>query len=190
MYRAVGWLARQEGVAMDDETALGALAQGISIRVQDQDSDRVIVGEHQVGPELFSPDIGRYASLVAVVPEVRQAMVREQRAMAAEGKIVMAGRDIGTVVLPHADLKLFITASVEERARRRWRDFRREGREIDFEEVLQETRARDRRDSTRADSPLTPAEDAIMLDTDQISVEEVVGLILEQIRQRCKPAEE
>jgi CMP/dCMP kinase len=186
MYRAVGWLARQQAVHIEDEEALGKLAQGTSIRIVGEDSNQVIVGERQVGPELRSPDIARYASLVATIPEVRRAMVREQRAMAVEGKIVMVGRDIGTVVLPNADLKVFLTASVEERARRRWREFRRE---VDFSEVLQETRARDHRDSTRADSPLVPAQDAFLVDTTENDVNQVVDLILEQAQQRFGVAE-
>jgi CMP/dCMP kinase len=93
----------------------------------------------------------------------------------------MVGRDIGTVVLPNADLKVYLTASVEERARRRWRQFRQEGREVDYEDVLQETRARDRRDTTRADSPLRAAEDALQINSDHLSVEQVVDRIFEQI---------
>ena len=189
MYRAVGWLARQQAVHIEDEEAVGKLAQSASIRIVGEDSDQVMVGEQPVGPELRSPDMARYASLVATIPEVRRAMVREQRAMAVAGKIVMVGRDIGTVVLPNADLKVFLTASVEERARRRWREFRREGREVDFSEVLQETRARDRRDSTRADSPLVPAQDAFLVETTDNDVNQVVDLILEQVQQRFGVAE-
>ena len=189
MYRAVGWLSRQQGLHPDDEEAIGRLAQSTTVRIVGEDSDQVMVGDQEVGPELHTPEIARYASLVATIPEVRRAMVREQRAMSAEGKIVMVGRDIGTVVLPDAELKIFLTASVEERARRRWRQFRREGREVDYNEVLQETRARDRRDSTRADSPLRAALDAVTLETDHLSVEQVVDLILEQVRQRAKVAE-
>jgi cytidylate kinase len=116
-------------------------------------------------------------------------MVREQQVMSDEGKIVMVGRDIGTVVLPDADLKIFLTAAVEERARRRWRQLRQEGREVEYDEVLQETRARDRRDSTRADSPLLAAIDAVTVETDHLSVEQVADLILEHVRQRDKVAE-
>ena len=189
MYRAVGWLSRQQGLHPDDEEAMGRLAQSTSVRMISEDSDQVLVDAQQVGPELHTPEIARYASLVATIPEVRRAMVREQRAMAAEGDIVMVGRDIGTVVSPDADLKIFLTASVEERARRRWRQFRREGREVDYTEVLQETRARDRRDSTRADSPLLAAPDAVTLETDHLSVDQVVGLILEHVRQHDKVVE-
>lgn len=189
MYRAIGWLSQQQGLHPDDEEAIGKLAQSTTVRIVGEDSNQVIVGDQQVGPELNTPEIARYASLVATIPQVRQAMVREQRAMSAEGRIVVVGRDIGTVVLPDADLKIFLTASVEERARRRWRQFRQEGREVDYAEVLQETRARDRRDSTRADSPLRAADDAVTLNTDQQTVDRVVQLLLEQVRKRDKVAE-
>ena len=115
---------------------------------------------------------------MATVPEVRRSLVAQQRVLAAQGDIVMVGRDIGTVVLPGADLKIFVTGSVRERARRRWRDLLREDREVDFEQVLQDTRARDYRDSTRADSPLVAADDAVTVDTDGMTVEQVVERII------------
>ena len=182
MYRAVGWLSRQQGLHPDDEEAIGKLAQSTTVRIVGDDSDQVMVGDQQVGPELHSPDIARYASLVATISQVRRAMVREQRVMSAEGNIVVVGRDIGTVVLPDADLKIFLTASVEERARRRWRQFQREGREVDYTEVLQETRARDWRDSTRSDSPLKAAVDAVTLESDHLTVDQVVDRVLAQVR--------
>ena len=125
-------------------------------------------------------------SQVAQVPEVRRALVEQQRALAAEGRIVMVGRDIGTVVLPNAGLKLFITASPEVRARRRWQELRGQGQDPEFEQVLQETRERDRTDSHRADSPLMPAEDAVLVDTDELSIEQVTDLIIQQVQDRVQ----
>jgi CMP/dCMP kinase len=181
MYRAVAWLAREKNVPVDDDDAVGALAEGMALRVLDSETDRVMIGDREVDSALQSPDVARNASLVAAIPRVRRAMVRQQRDLAGQGNIVMVGRDIGTVVLPNADLKVYLTASVEERARRRWRQFRQEGREVDYEDVLQETRARDRRDTTRADSPLRAAEDALQINSDHLSVEQVVDRIFEQI---------
>jgi CMP/dCMP kinase len=181
MYRAVAWLAREKHVPVDDDDAVGALAEGMALRVLDSETDRVMIGDREVDSALQSPDVARNASLVAAIPRVRRAMVRQQRDLAGQGNIVMVGRDIGTVVLPNADLKVYLTASVEERARRRWRQFRQEGREVDYEDVLQETRARDRRDTTRADSPLRAAEDALQINSDHLSVEQVVDRIFEQI---------
>jgi cytidylate kinase len=101
--------------------------------------------------------------------------------MASEGKIVMVGRDIGTVVLPNADMKIYITASPEERARRRWKEFQAQGRETDYQSVLNETKARDDVDTQRDDSPLKPAEDAWVLDTDGLTGNEVVDLIVQRV---------
>ena len=121
MYRAITWLALQLGTPIDDEEALGALAEGHPVRIQGPDSDKVLVGKWSIGPEMREPQVTGLVSLVARVPTVREALVRQQRLLAVEGRIIMAGRDIGTVVLPEADLKVFLTASLESRAQRRWR---------------------------------------------------------------------
>ena len=114
---------------------------------------------------------------------VRRALVDQQRILAAEGNIVMVGRDIGTVVLPKADLKVFLAASPENRARRRWREMSDQGQGVPFQQVLQETKARDEIDTGREDSPLTPAGDAFVLDTEELTVEQVVERIFERIRE-------
>ena len=181
MYRAVGWLSRERQVSLEDDAGLGRLAREVPIRVEIGEGNMVTVGDCQLGAELEEQDVARRASLVATVPEVRRALVAQQRVLAAEGDIVMVGRDIGTVVLPGADLKIFVTGSVRERARRRWRDLLREDREVDFEQVLQDTRARDYRDSTRADSPLVAADDAVTVDTDGMTVEQVVEQIISRL---------
>ena len=107
----------------------------------------------------------------------------QQRRMASKGQIVMVGRDIGTVVLPSADMKIYITAPSEERARRRWKEFQSQGRKADYQSVLNETRARDELDSQRDDSPLKPAEDAWVLDTDGLTGDEVVDLIVQRVKE-------
>ncbi len=181
MYRAVTWLALRDQLPMEDEAALGELARRSSILPQGQNSDRVLVGEVELGEkDLRDPQVDRHVSLVSQVSEVRRAMVRRQRELATEGEMVMVGRDIGTVVLPDADLKVFMSASVEERARRRWRDLLGQGYEVPFSQILRETEARDHIDSHRADSPLLPAEGAFQMDTDGRSIDEVVDLILAQ----------
>ena len=184
MYRAITWLALQRKVSIADEAGLGQLAQETTIRLAGQDSRTVLVSGELVGPELWEPKVVQNVSQVAQVPEVRRALVEQQRALAAEGQIIMVGRDIGTVVLPDADLKLFITASTEVRARRRWKELRNQGQDSDFEQVLQETRQRDRIDSQRADSPLIPAEDAVLVETGELSAEQVTDLIIKQVRER------
>ena len=127
MYRAIAWLARQKGISLQDAPALGELAESSQFSLEGQDSSRVTVGGQELGEELRAPEISQLASQVAAVPAVRRAMVQQQQAMAGAENIVMVGRDIGTVVLPEADLKVFLNASPEERARRRWQEMRDQG---------------------------------------------------------------
>ena len=183
MYRAITWLSLQREIPAEDEEALGQLARDNPIRLQGQDSDKVLIGGAQVGPELRDPSVDRRVSLVSQVSQVRRALVQQQRALAKEGKIVLVGRDIGTVVLPGADLKIFVTASLEERARRRWRDQLAQRTETNYQQVLEETRSRDELDSHRADSPLKPAEDAWQMSTEGLSVDQVVNLILQRAQE-------
>ncbi len=186
MYRAITWLALKNATSMGDETALGALAGENPIRLDGWNSDQVLVGGVSVGTELREAEVDHHVSLVSRVPAVRRALVQQQRAIASHNNIVMVGRDIGTVVLPDADLKIFITASLEERSRRRWREFLAQGREADFQRVLDETKTRDEVDSQRADSPLTPAEDAWVLNTDGLTGEQVVDLIVQRVNESCR----
>ncbi len=186
MYRAITWLSLQREIPAEDEEALGQLARDNPIRLQGQDSDKVLICGAQVGPELRDPSVDRRVSLVSQVSQVRRALVQQQRALAKEGKIVLVGRDIGTVVLPDADLKIFVTASLEERARRRWRDQLAQRTETDYQQVLEETRARDDLDSHRADSPMKPAEDAWQVSTEGLSVDQVVNLILRRAQELPK----
>ncbi len=186
MYRAITWLALKNATSMEDETALGALAGENPVRLDGWNSDQVLVGGVSVGPELREAEVDHHVSLVSRVPAVRRALVQQQRAIASHNNIVMVGRDIGTVVLPDADLKIFITASLEERSRRRWREFLAQGRQADFQRVLDETKTRDEVDSQRADSPLTPAEDAWVLNTDGLTGEQVVDLIVQRVNESCR----
>ena len=186
MYRAITWLSLQREIPVEDEEALGQLARDNPIRLQGQDSDQVLIGGARVGPELRDPSVDRHVSLVSRISQVRRALVQQQRSLAKEGKIVLVGRDIGTVVLPGADLKIFVTASLEERARRRWRDQLAQTTETDYQQVLEETRARDELDSHRADSPLKPAEDAWQVSTEGLSVDQVVNLILQRAQEISK----
>jgi cytidylate kinase len=183
MYRAITWLALRLGIPMDDEASLGALADETPILFAGRDSDRVLLGEHEVGPELRESQVDSHVSLVSRIPQVRRAMVRQQRILAEQGDIIMVGRDIGTVVLPEAPLKVFMSASLEERARRRQREMLQQGQAVDFSQVLRETEARDYIDSHRADSPLTPAKDSFLVDTDGLTPNQVVELILQWVQQ-------
>ena len=181
MYRAITWLALKNATHIEDEVALGTLADETPIMLDSSNSDRVLVDGISVGPELREAEVDRHVSLVSRVSSVRSALVAQQRRMASEGRIIVVGRDIGTVVLPNADLKIYITASSEERSRRRWKEFQAQGRETDYQSVLNETRARDDVDTQRDDSPLKPAEDAWVLDTDGLTGDEVVDLIVHRV---------
>ena len=181
MYRAITWLALRQGISVDDESALGALAEAHPVSLVGDDSDQVRVGGHLVGPELRDSQVTGQVSLVSGVSAVRSAMVRQQRMIGAQGDIIMVGRDIGTVVLPRADLKVFLNASPEVRARRRWQEMRDQGQSVNLQQVLQETVARDELDTLRADSPLVPAADALRVDTDLLSAEQVVEDLLAHI---------
>ncbi|MBQ11362.1 MAG: cytidylate kinase [Planctomyces sp.] len=181
MYRAITWLALKNATPIEDEAALSTLADETPIMLDGSNSDRVLVDGISVGPELREAEVDHHVSLVSRVSSVRSALVAQQRRMASEGKIVMVGRDIGTVVLPNADMKIYITASPEERARRRWKEFQAQGRETDYQSVLNETKARDDVDTQRDDSPLKPAEDAWVLDTDGLTGNEVVDLIVQRV---------
>ncbi len=183
MYRAITWLALRNATPIEDSEALGALASSHPVTLDGGDSDRVLVGGFGVGAELREPEVDRHVSLVSRVPQVRRALVEQQRVIASQGRIVMCGRDIGSVVLPGADLKIFISASLEERARRRLAELLARGFDSDLEQVLEETRVRDDLDTNRSDSPLTPAEDSWVLVTDNLSVDEVVDLVMLRVCQ-------
>ena len=186
MYRAITWLALRREVAMEDEAGLGRLAREATLSLKGTEGNVLLLDyaacRRELGPELRAAEIDRHVSLVARVSQVRRELVRQQRSIAdSSGGIVMVGRDIGTVVLPHADLKVFMTASPEVRARRRHADLTAQGQPADLQQVLAETIARDEIDSQREDSPLAPADDALMLNTDNLTVAQVVDMILERL---------
>ncbi len=183
MYRALTRLALERGIDPHDEAALGALARQARMTLEPGPPDapeatRIRVDGLDVTDELRLPDVGMAVSLVSRVPAVRQAMVAHQRRLAAEGGVVMMGRDIGTVVLPDAPLKIYLDASPEERARRRYRELRAAGRETTLEREREEIAHRDAIDSERAVSPLRPAEDAVVINTDGLALDAVVERVL------------
>ena len=183
MYRAVTWLALDRQTPIADEAAVTALAETVDIdvlppTVDDGRQSTVLVNGQDVTWALREPRVNANVSPVAAYGGVRAAMVAQQRRIAARGAIVMVGRDIGTVVLPDAELKVFLVASAEERARRRWLEEQARAGSRTFDEVLAEIRRRDEIDSTRAIAPLRPAEDAIIVDSTGLNPGEVVDEIL------------
>jgi len=186
MYRALAWAARRDGIGADDQTRVSELVEEVRIRIRPRADglNQVIVDGDDITSEIRSPEISQLASRLSAMPPVRRRMVALQQDMAREGGVVMEGRDIQTVVLPEAEVKIFLTASAEERARRRWEELRGRGREADLQHVLADIEARDARDTTRADSPLKPAPDAVHVDTDGLTVEQVVAKVLAIVKER------
>ncbi len=180
MYRAVAWKALRDGVALADEAAIAALARTAVFGLSD---GRIAIDGHDVTAEIRTPEIDAAAASVARLPDVRAALVARQRAYGEAGGIVMEGRDIGTVVFPRADVKLYLDASADERARRRAQDAAHAASRDNggVANVAQALAARDQSDRTRTVSPLTLAEDAVYLDTTGLSIDEVVALALAAI---------
>lgn len=181
MYRAVTHAALDRGLDLRDSAAIGELAQTLPIDVSldcDGSGTRIAIDGSDVTPHLRSQPVEDAVSLVSRIAAVRDALVSRQREIAEQQPIVMAGRDIGTVVLPHADLKVYLDASIEERARRRYADFLAVGHEVSKEIVLEDIRRRDRIDSEREMSPLRPADDAVIIDTDGLSLDDVMAQVI------------
>jgi cytidylate kinase len=178
MYRAAAYLALRRGVDLDNERAILALIAAHRIRLIPDDAAapgyRVTIDDNDTGSHLFDPDVSSAVSTVAALPGVRVAMVDEQRAISREGPVVMAGRDIGTVVLPDARFKFFLTASVDERAERRAREFAERGIDVPLAEVRAQIEERDRLDRTRAVAPLVAAADALTIDSTAIDAATVI----------------
>lgn len=182
MYRAVAWQALQNDTALDDAEALGAIARGYDIEFGHAPGEpvpkRVFIGGAEVTEAIRTAEIDRAVSPVSAVPAVREALVEQQRRIGRAGNYVVEGRDIGTVVFPEAETKVFLTASDEERARRRvLQNAERGVGSTDYEEVLADLIRRDEADSSRAASPLRAAEDASRIDSTAHSMEEVIGMI-------------
>ena len=184
MYRAVTWLALQRGIPMTDEAALTALAERTVIEVlrptvDDGRQYTVLTDGADVTWEIRRPEVDQNVSPVSAYPGVRAALTAQQRRIALAGRIVMVGRDIGTVVLPEAELKIYLDAAVEERARRRYRELQARGvPAVDYGEVLATMRRRDHIDSTRAAAPLRAAPDAYLLDSTNLTIEQVLERML------------
>jgi len=185
MYRAVALKAQRRGVALDDAAALERMARETHIDLEGgPEGQRVLLDGEDVSEAIRTAEISLAASQVAVVPGVRDVMVAEQRRAGERGGVVMEGRDIGTVVFPDAGLKIFLEASVEARAERRWREHQEKGDGLTFAQVVEEIRERDLRDSTRETSPLVRAADAVLVGNTAMDAEETARLIALLARER------
>lgn len=185
MYRAVALRARERGLNLEDPSALASLAEGMEIEYVLRDAEtRVHVDGRDVTGELRRPGVGEDASKLSRFEAVRRVLTEKQRACARAGRVVMEGRDIGTVVLPDADLKVFLDADPEERARRRQRQWREKGIEASVEELAREIRSRDARDEGREVAPLMAARDAVRIDTTRVDADGVLERILSELARR------
>lgn len=180
MYRAVTKLAAERGIDPHDADAVIHLARSTELRL---DGDRVWADGAELTEGIYDADSMDALPIISAIPAVREALVAQQRRM-GQGGVVMAGRDIGTVVFPNADHKFFLVASLDEKVRRRAAQYERRGERADPEAMRKEVEARDRVDTERAVAPLRPAADAIVIDTDRLDVEKVVAQILEHVSMR------
>ena len=185
MYRALTWKALHQGVNGGDEDRLCQLASSLQLTLSFEDGRlRVFMDGEEVSREIRSPQVSQMVSIVSRHPRVRRIMVGRQRRIGEKGGIVVEGRDIGTVVFPQADLKIYLDADPQERARRRMKELRAKGINSPLDEQLSSLAARDRLDSQRKDSPLRKADDAILIDTTHLSIEEEVRAVLDLIKGR------
>jgi len=187
MYRAVTWIALQRNMDLRDEATLTALAEEaqIDIRPPSKDDGRacdVVIGEKDVTWDMRGGEVDANVSAVSAYPGVRKALSEQQRRIGLRGRVVMVGRDIGTVVLPEADLKIYLDASAEQRAKRRYDEMLARGDKADYDQILKMVIERDHIDSTRAVAPLRPAHDAVIIDSDSLDADDV----FERVMKLCK----
>ncbi len=187
LYRAVGYTAMQKGVSLDAIEAVIAHLPQMKVAIRYVEGvQHVFVNEEDVSAVIRTQEVAAYASKVSALPEVRQFLFDLQQQLARENNVVMDGRDIGTVVLPHADVKIYLTASVEERARRRYKELCEKGVEADLATIEQEIAQRDAQDMSRAVAPLKQAEDAVLVDSSDMDLEQSVQAIKAIIQAKVK----
>jgi cytidylate kinase len=187
MYRAAALAVIESGVSTTDRAAVAEAVARADINLEgDPDSLQVRLNGRDVSEEIRTEEVSHSSSLISTIPEVRRTLVNRQRELGTRsgGGVVLDGRDIGTVVFPQADIKFFLTAAPEARAQRRYEEDRLKERDAIFEDTLADINTRDRRDSTRNDSPLRIADDAIVIDSTELSIDEVFERMLEAIRER------
>ena len=186
MYRSVAWKFLQTGKDFD-EALISSLAKTMVIEFKPEASvNRVFVDGAEVTDAIRSAEVTANVSRVAAIGSVREAMVAQQRRMGESGGVLMDGRDIGTVVFPNAQLKIFLTASVEERALRRYKELMAKDQDVDLAQLKEDIASRDKQDSERAISPLRQAEDALLLDTNHMNIEQVTAKILHLVEEKAQ----
>lgn len=186
LYRTIGLAASRKGISMDDKDRIVSLLDEIEVKLafNDEGTQIVLLNGEDVSGYIRTPQASMYASAVSAIPEVRAFLLDLQRNMAKNDNVIMDGRDIGTVVLPDAKIKIFLTASAEKRAMRRYKENIEKGIDVSYEDVLKDVNERDYNDSHRAIAPLKPAEDSITVDTSDYDFEGSKNLLLKVIRER------
>jgi len=189
MYRAVTWAVLQRGIPIEDEQAVSRLAEEVRIdvlqpAVEDGRQYTVCVDGQDVTWDLRRPEVEHGVSPVSAYPAVRAALTAQQRRIGLQGRVVMVGRDIGTVVLPEAPLKIYLDATAEARARRRYLENRERGQKVRYADILRAMRRRDRIDSQRDAAPLRPADDAVIIDTTDLHIQQVMAQVRELVLRR------
>lgn len=187
MYRALALKVLREGIDLADDVHLDEVVRVSEIDLRERQGElEVMLDGRNVGGEIRTPEVSQMASKVSALPVVRRRMLELQRALGRRGSLVAEGRDIGTVVFPEADVKIFLDASLRERARRRYEELKAAGRAVDFDDTLREMEERDRRDSDRDLAPLCKADDALLIDSSISSADEVASLALAEIKKRIR----
>ncbi|MDK2848482.1 MAG: CMP/dCMP kinase [Desulfuromonadales bacterium] len=185
MYRSVALAARRAGIALDDPKALERLCMDLDIRfVRNNGAEKVLLDGEDVSEAIRTPEISLLSSKVSAQPVVRSAMVRLQRQMGENGGVVLEGRDIGTVVFPAAEVKFFLAATARERGRRRYLELREKGLDVDLERTIAEVETRDAADCGRQHAPLRQAEDAVLIDTTRLNIDQVLERMLRVVAER------
>lgn len=185
MYRAMALYLYRNGIDAEDREKIAAACGGAEISIEYRDGEQIVLlGEENVNPFLRTQEVSAMASKSSTVAEVRTRLVQLQQELGAKQNVVMDGRDIGTVVLPNAQVKIYLTASVEVRARRRFLELQEKGEKAVLEEIEAEISERDHRDMTREVSPLKQADDAVLVDTSEMTIEEVTEKILQIVREK------
>lgn len=185
MYRTIGLAAARAGIAIGEPEKVIGILDGVKVGLAYDESgtQHVLLGDEDVSGLIRTPEASMYASFVSAIPEVRAFLLDTQRNMAQTSSVIMDGRDIGTVILPNATVKIFLTASAEARAQRRLLELQEKGENVTFDEVLSDMLQRDRQDSERAAAPLKQADDAVLVDTSELTLEQSIQAVLELIPQ-------
>lgn len=185
LYRTIGLFVARRGIKMDDTASIVSVLPDVDISLDYKDGQQcVFLSGEDVSDAIRTPEISLYASAVSAIPEVRAFLFNLQRTLAAKGNVVMDGRDIGTVIMPDADVKIFLCASVEDRAKRRFDELRRKGISVTYEEVLADMEKRDSQDSSRKVAPAVPAEDAVLLDNSSFAPADTFAAAIKIINEK------